>query len=120
MSLIKFELTDEHIKLIKQLKWDAIEFPHMKNETKVNKATPFSDGDRIVYDIGLVLHGYDGNPVQHDTEVDPLYGEEEISRMKKLYEELPMALDIISFFGEFKTGWYKTKSYVRDWKKIEK
>lgn len=119
MSLIKFELTDEHVKLIKQLKWNTIAFPHIPS-LEVNPATPFSNGDRIVYDIGLVLHGYDGNPVQHDTENDPTYGETEINRMKKLYEELPIALDIISFFGEFKTGWYKTKSYVRDWKKIEK
>jgi hypothetical protein len=118
MSLIKFEVKDDHIKLIKQLKWDTISFPHMNNETKVNLSTPFSDGDIIVFDIGLILHGYDGIPVEHDTENDPIYGEEEIARMKQLYYELPMALDIISFFGEFKTGWFKTKSYLRDWKKI--
>jgi hypothetical protein len=117
MSLIKFEVTEDHIKLIKHLKWNTLQFPHITHQVNFN--TPFSDGERIVYDIGLILHGYDGKEVQPDTEQDPLYGEDEINRMKKLYEELPMALDIICFFGEFATGKFKTKSYVRDWKKIE-
>ena len=117
MSLIKFELKPEHITLIKHLKWTTIQFPHIKHE--VNPNTPFTDGDKVVQDVGLILHGYDGKQIQPDTEEDPYYTQDQINEMKQLYEELPMALDIICFLGTWECGWYKTRSYLRDWVKFE-
>lgn len=116
MSVIKFELKEEHIKLIKHLKWDTISFPHIKHD--VNPLTPFTDGEKIVQDIALILHGYNGEVVQPDTEEDPHYSQEQIDEMKQLYEDLPIALDIICFLGTFECGMYRTKYHIRDWKKI--
>lgn len=120
MSVIKFELKEDHIKLIKHLKWNTIAIPHIKNE--VNPNTPFTDGESVIDDISLILHGHHKeHEILPDSEIHrPPLTEEQIAGMKKLYEELPVALDIICYFNDFTTGWFKSKSYVRDWKRIEK
>lgn len=119
MSVIKFKLTEEHIKLIKEINWYKIAFPHIEHE--VNPNTPFTDGDSILDDIALILYGR--NPdyeILPDSETHrPQLTEEEVAHVRKLYEELPMALDVICQTGKFECGDYKTKYSIRFWKKIE-
>jgi hypothetical protein len=116
MSVLLFELKEEHVKLIKQLRWcmkdnivsgiadDGDEF-----------APPF--GENNIYDaIDLILNG-------HLEEFDPLneeikeYPEEQKKEWDALYSELPTALDIILYNGHFETGLYRTKFHIREWKK---
>lgn len=122
MSLIKFEIKNEHLLLIKELKWSSIAFPHItKFDSTPNPNTPFTDGEYILDDIALILDGHDKeHEIEHDSEVARrAFSDERIAEIKKIYEELPTALDIICFTGKFELGWYKTKSYLRDWKKYD-
>jgi hypothetical protein len=47
------------------------------------------------------------------------YSEEQKAEWDKLYSELPLALDVILFNGNFELGTYKTKWHDRNWKKIK-
>jgi hypothetical protein len=48
----------------------------------------------------------------------PVYTDSQIAEWDKLYSELPMALDVILYNGNFELGTYKTRYHLRDWKKI--
>jgi len=116
MSIIKFNLTKEHIALIKAIDWKTIAFPHLKQE--VNTNTPFTNGESITQDIGLILFGKRYDEITPEHKEDVKYSQEEITHMKKLYEELPLALSICLYCNDFEPGEYKTKSYLREWTKI--
>ena len=143
MSLVKFNLTDEHIALVQQLRFvlndtekvskfkkNKVEItetniqvedePEFKvKEILVDPRAPFgSFEDNIYQEIALIL----GIPHIEGTELEwggKQYDEDAKKKMDKLYEELPMALDIIMYFGEFNAGEYKTKFGVREWKVVE-
>jgi len=117
MALIKFELKEDHLKLLKHLdKWEIDASNSIFCETE-NK-TPYG-GLSLTEDVGIILYG------KPDTEFDPLspygaeYTEEQIAEIDKLYDELPMALDIICFNLPEATevAHYKTKWHQRNWKK---
>jgi hypothetical protein len=111
MSVIKFELKTEHIKLVRQL-----------NIIKVLEK-PAIDGDRLfgdedIYpDIDLILNGKTKD-VEADTGLDneySLYTDVEKADMNILISELKDALDIILFTGSFEPGIYIRRSYERNW-----
>jgi hypothetical protein len=118
MSVLLFELKEEHVKLLKQLRWcmkDDIVSGIANDGDEL--APPF--GENNIYDaIDLILNG------QSD-EFDPLndeikeYPEEQKKEWDKLYSELPLALDLVLHNGHFETGLYKTKWHFRDWKKTK-
>lgn len=119
MSVIKFELKKEHIKLLRQLRWsttsdkktiisvDNVDEPLLFNENNVYEA------------IDMILNGkppkFDPMNTYELTEYPP----EQIKQWDELLSELPMALDIILYNGHFNCGLYKTKFHLRDWKLIE-
>lgn len=117
MSLIKFELKEEHLKLLK--------FLHFSNKegtsSPVISEELFGTSD-IIDDVYLILYGkkedesIDANPWD---DLPPKYSEEEIKFMEELLSELPLAMEIVLFTQSFELGWYKTPTYVRDWKKIK-
>jgi len=118
MSVLTFELKEEHVKLLKHLRWS-------KNPDNVicsvadegdGVAPPF--GETYLYDaINTILNGKpaDFNPM--DQSELPDYSERK-EEWDKLYSELPMALDIILFNQSFELGTYKTRYHDRNWKKI--
>ena len=112
MSVIRFSLTEDHIKLIKHLSWDIID-----GVITTSKETPSPFGGMNLYeDVDLILNG-------NKREFDPLgdkvieFSDEEKEKIDKIVEELPMALDVVLFNGKFEVGDYKTKYHYRDWKK---
>jgi len=120
MSAIIFELKEEHVKLLKHLRWSIDD-----NKIIVNKG---DDGDEIappfgfdtIYEaIDLILNGKSKNidPFSQEDFVD--YTDEQKAAWDKLYSELPMALDVILYNGHFELGKYKTRWHLRDWKKIK-
>ena len=118
MALIKFELKEDHLKLIKHLdKWAMDESNSIFCETE-NK-TPYG-GLSLTEDVGIILYG------KPDKEFDPLspygaeYTEEQIAEIDKLYDELPQALDIVLFHlpeatevGHYKTKWHQSNRSQR-------
>jgi hypothetical protein len=119
MSSIKFELKEEHVKLLKNLRWSKD-----KNNIIVSVADegdsiapPF--GENNLYEaIDLILNGKpsDIDPFTHDEFFE--YPEEKRTEWDKLYSELPTALDIVLYNGNFELGTYKTKFHIREWVKI--
>lgn len=113
MSVIKFDLTEDHIKLVRQL-----HIPENLPEILANK--PFG-GDNVFEDMFLILYG---KPENDNLDVDPWaeqedpWTEEQYAYMEKILNELGLALNVILYTGKFETGTYQTKTYVRDWKKI--
>ncbi len=118
MSVLKFELTDKHVKLLKHLRWSL----NKKNfivgtEDETEDPAPF--GENNIYDaMNIIL---DGVPAEFDplkTDEITVYSDEQKAEWDKLYSELPMALDIILFNGSFELGKYRTQYHDRVWKKI--
>lgn len=114
MSVKRFEITDNHIKLVKQL--NIIDNGGIP---KIDNKRPF--GNSSMYeDIDLILNG-------KTKEVDELidvnefqefeYSEEQKAEWDKLYCELSIVLDIILYTGSFETGKYMTRTYERHWVK---
>ena len=109
MSLIKFELKNDHVKLVKQLR-----FTKGKGIT-INAADEFGSpfgGDNLYEDMDIILSG------KPEVNFDPL-GEPEplemeiITLYQKLYDELPTALEVILNLNTFELGHYKRKHHQR-------
>jgi len=118
MSLIKFTLTEEHIKLVKQMKFgvkttsDNVVIPAIEDE--------LFGSDTIYDDVYLILYGKpkDEKVTEPWDEQVNVWTDEELEHMKELLNGLDNALSIILSTGSFEPGEYKTKSYITDWKKI--
>ena len=117
MSVIKLELTKEHLALVKNLKVQT-EPDEIGTIPKFSNQSPFG-GDNVYDDVYTIVYGKIPNfdPLSDDAYE---YTEAEIAKMDKLIKELPIALDIVLYFtGEVVTpGTYKTKYHLRLWKKI--
>ena len=70
--------------------------------------------------MGLILYGpqiVDGPDHGLEEMDEGTYNDEQKAEMWELYRELPTALNIVMFTGKFEPGHYKTKTYLRNWKK---
>ena len=114
MSLIKFELTKDHIKLLKHTRWDEI-----IDGIIISKGeTPF-DGFNHYEDIGIIIYGKPKD--DFDIEVDHpfVWSDEQKEYMDKLLNELPTALEVVLNSQSFEVGKYKARYHIREWSKIK-
>lgn len=125
MSVIKFELTEDHLKLIKNLQWDLTEDffvitkqPSYRNIHNFKNVSPFGGGD-VFDDMFLILIGKSDREFDIMDDNFTIYSKEEKESFIKLLNELPVALEIITYCQTFELGHYKTKYKLRDWKKYE-
>jgi len=118
MSIVKFELKNEHVQLLKQLKWSST--PDNKMIVSVEDVDdPLLFNESNVYEaIDLILNGLPADFDPFNTSDLPTYSPEQIAEWDKLLSELPIALDIIMYNGHFTLGTYKTKFSDRAWKLI--
>ena len=115
MSVIKFELKEDHVKLLKHLSWK--ELTEGKQITTNGENSPFGGMDHYE-DMGVILYGqpedfdpFEGNPF--------VWTDEQKEEMDKLIEELPLAIEVILSTGSFELGRYKCRFHIREWKKIK-
>lgn len=115
MSILKLELTDTHLKLLKHLKVKSLD-NNIILSIEDGEDIPITDNDKYSY-IDLILNGKPANidPFTHEDIIE--YSDEQKAEWDALYAELPMALDVILFNGHFEIGNYKTKFTDRNWKK---
>ena len=137
MAKIKFEIKEDHLRLLKQLQWSLTDTQHILSISDIDNddakdvlLTPFG-GDDLMEDISHIIEGKvegeDIIPIRglEETETgDDLSGkveftEAEIEYMTDLFNGLATALDICLYRQSFEAGHYKTKSYLRDWEKFE-
>lgn len=119
MSIIKLELKEEHIKLLKHLRFKLNKNTNIiEGISDEEDSVPF--GENSIYEaFDLILNGKPENQDPFNDSDFPEYSIEQKEEWDKLYAELPIALDIILFNGNFDLGTYKTKYHFRDWKKIK-
>ena len=119
MSILILELKEEHVKLLKHLRWSM----NSKNfilGTEDESIDPAPFGENNIYDaLDLILNGIPKDFDPFNTVEIKEYSDEQKAEWDKLYSELPMALDIILYNGHFELGKYRTKFHLRDWKKIK-
>jgi len=113
MSVIKLELKEDHIKLLKHLSWKEL----TENKEIITDGTNSPFGGLDYYeDMGIILYG---QPEDFDPfEGDPFeWTDEQKEEMDKLLSELPLALEIVLYTQSFEPGNYKARFHIRDWKK---
>lgn len=117
MSVVKFELKEEHVKLLKHLRWSKDKNNLIVNISDDEDSIPFGS-DNLYEAIDLILNGRPDDFDPFETEEMVEYSEEQKAEWDKLYSELPLALDVILFNQSFDLGLFKTKWHLRDWKRI--
>ena len=120
MSVIKFELKQEHIDLLSAMNWSQ----HLGKfvisaEDITEDASPFG-GDNLYDDMDLILNG---KPLNFDpfapVDLEKVkYTPEQIATWDKLLSELPEALDIILKTKTFSIGHYRTRYHEKSWRKM--
>jgi hypothetical protein len=129
MSLLKFELKQSHLDLLKNVQWnldDTCRFIVSYQNLDVESTDPFYlpdvspfRGDDVYSDMDLILNGrpeeFDPSN-KHDA---PVFTDEKIKDFDTLLSELPRALEIILSTQSFEVGKYKCRSYLKDWKKAD-
>lgn len=117
MSVIKFELTEQHISLIKNIDFELL-FNLVDNDYHSYEGNLFGQSDDKFDDIGLIIYGKpekEFDPTSSDINV---YSEEQKDEMSKLISELPTAFKIMVQTGTFIDGKYKTRHHDINWKKL--
>lgn len=119
MSIIKFEITEDHLKLIPHLKFNCVD----EHITTNNAEGLSAFGDDDTYDsVGLIIYGKPNNDnVDIMDYHGVIYTQEQKEYMDDLMNGLPQALDIVLKADNFKpeTGLYKRKFHETIWKKID-
>ncbi len=117
MSVVKFELKEEHLKLLKHLRWSKDEKNIIINISDDEDSVPFGF-DSIYEAIDTILNGKPESFDPFDTHEIIEYSYEQKTEWDKLYSELPLALEVLLHNQSFEIGRYKTKFNDRNWKKI--
>jgi hypothetical protein len=117
MSVITFELKQEHIDLLKHLKWSLTSDKFIVSAENITEDTALFGADNTYEAIDLIFNGKpeNFNPLETSAIV---YTQEQKDKWDALIEELPMALDIVLYNGHFELGNYRTKYHIRQWKKV--
>lgn len=114
MAVLKQKVTEDHIKVAKQLV-----FTNMDNVIFAADETgsPFGGTD-ISEDIDTILVGLPEGGIDPFKDPKELDGETREYYLK-LYAELPNVLEIILQLGTFETGHYKRRKHIQrgGWKK---
>jgi len=115
MKIIKFKLTENHIKLLRSVYvgWDDCEF----GAPAIDCKRPYGNSD-VLEDIHRILTGKE---IGRDGQPDSLTHNQE-EKYQKLHSETQTALQIILTTGSFVPGIYEADEYGFRWylkKKIE-
>ena len=111
-ATLYFDLTEEHVKLIRQfnIRWDDSAY---EGAPAVDAKRPFGNGDwesDICEIIGI-------EPIEHDDmEDETIYPKGTHEHVTALFRELEQALQVVCASGSFKVGRYETREYSNDWK----
>lgn len=117
MAIVKFELKENHLKLLKHLSW-KIGKDNSIETLEVENGTPYG-GISLVEDAGLILHGKPDGDFDPLSSVPPQYSDEQIEEIEELYDELPLALEVVTYLRTFKLGHYKKKYNSNHWKEYK-
>ena len=118
MSIIKFELKEEHLKLLKYLRWSITKNGFLIGTEDEEDLIPFGE-DSLYNAINIILNGKPEIFDPLNTDELEQYSNEQKKEWDNLYSELPKALNIVLYTGSFELGMYKSKFSDGVWKKIK-
>jgi len=112
MNTETFLLTKNHIKLLRRMfvGWQDCE----TGAPEIDPKRPYGNRD-VNNDIHEILTG---ECVGSIDSVRKNLTDEEEKKYSKLHKETEIALQIVLFTGEFKSGLYKKEKYTSNWKYI--
>lgn len=120
MALRKLTLTEDHIKLIKNMK---IDIDDDFGTIGTDYENPYGESDSKYDDIALILGHYnngdrvvDGNKISYKEEVLKKFEELDTYIIKNFSVIVDLMFYMVS--QPLTEGTYQTKSYLREWKKI--
>jgi hypothetical protein len=116
MSVITFELKQQHVDLLKQLKWSLTENKFIVSAEDISEDPAPFGADNVYEAMDLILNGKPQEFNQLETS-EIVYTQEQKDEWDMLLGELPMALDVILYNGHFELGKYRSKYHIRQWKK---
>lgn len=117
MALVKFEIENYHLILIKHLEWEIIKDSNkLSSLIQEGSESPFG-GLSITEDVGMMLFGKPEGDFDPLSPYGPQYTEEQQALIKRIWSELPKALEICCYTQKFEAGLYVTKWNFKDWKK---
>lgn len=119
MSVIKCEVTEEHLTLLKHLRWSINDKKLIVNvDEDDERETP------VPYISDTLYEGLYNIIFGKPKDFDPLKAEEpkeftneEKEKMDKVYGELPLVLEVILYTGKVEAGTYIAQYHTRDWRK---
>ena len=114
MSLIRVKITEDHLKVAKQLIFSNMENVLFASD---EEGSPFG-GENIFEDIDVILEGAPKDGIDPFVEPEPL-SEDKIEYYQKIYAELPNVIEVILQLETFEVGDYKRRYHIRrgGWKK---
>lgn len=114
MSVDRFRVTEEHIKLIRNI--------NIKKESKYPEidVEQLFGGDNLYDDINLILYGKTSDIKPDDGFSDAIigYDQDKIELFDKLISELNTALNIVLYCGSFEPGDYIKRHGDINWMRI--
>lgn len=118
MSLILFTLKQEHLSLLKNMKWSSYNNFVVSAENFEEDPSPFG-GDDIYDDMDLILNGIPEDFDPLNTFEKRVYSPEQKAIFDKLLSELPTAIEIVLSRNSFEIGDYRARFHDRVWKKTQ-
>jgi hypothetical protein len=118
MSIITFELTADHIKILTHLQFKTeVHTLHAGNEN----ISPFG-GEDFYEDIGLIIYGNIQQDFDPLSDEGPSYNTEQKLHLEKIFQDLPQALEVVLGAKTFEPGTYRRKWHElpQDWKLLSK
>lgn len=114
MSVITFTLTEDHLKLVKNLIFTADAHTLISGK---DGSSPFGGGE-FYEDLGLVIYGNTQGEFDPLSDEGPTYTTEQKIYLESLFQDLPQALEVVLGASTFKPGTYKRKWHglPQDWK----
>lgn len=107
MSIIKFEIKEDHLKLVPFLKFKVEGRTILSGD---ENQSPFG-GEDLYQAMGDMIYGKPEAPFDPFATEGPQYSTEQKKYLEELFQELPTVLEIILKSGGFKPGEYKRKAH---------
>ena len=117
MALVKFEIEEYHLILIKHLNWEIIKDINKITTTIEHGAESPFGGLSLTEDIGVMLFGKPEGEFDPLSPYGPQYTDEQKEVIERIWNGLPKALEICCYTQKFEVGVYATKWNLKDWKK---
>ncbi len=123
MAKIVFEIKNEHIQLLKHLKWSlTADNKIISIETNENDVVEEHSFISDLYEeFGNILYGKPTIPIESLIKAEELYSfsQEQKDEMLQLLKELPTALEIVLSRQSFEIGKFRMKLHEGIWNKID-